>query len=144
MMKAIGALYDLEETWDREGVTDSARKRLRETESKPLAAAVKTKLDAYAADTTIPRGDFRDAVGYAAKNWDALMECLDYGHTRLDTNLLESKFRPTKIGTKNWMFIGHPAAGQKSAVVYTLLTCCRIHEIDPCRGQSETGVKRPV
>jgi len=27
--------------------------------------------------------------------------------------------------------VGHPQAGQKSAVVYTLLACCKIHRINP-------------
>jgi transposase len=131
MMKAIGELYDLEEEWDRQEVTDSARALLRNRHSKPLAEAIKAKLDAHSADMTIPKNEFRLAVTYAANNWTALMECLNHGHTRLDTNLLESKFRPTKIGAKNWMFIGHPDAGWKSAVVYTLLNCCRIHRIEP-------------
>lgn len=131
MMKLISQLYDLEETWDREGITDSLRKIRRCEESQPIARKIKAHLDAYAADMTIPRGEFREAVGYAAKNWTALTECFQHGHTRLDTNLLESKFRPTKIGAKNWMFIGHPDAGEKSAIIYTLLNCCRIHRVDP-------------
>lgn len=131
MMKLISDLYDLEEDWDKEGISDSARKIRRAKESKPIAEKIKAHLDAYAADMTIPKGEFREAVGYAAKNWSALWECFEHGHTRLDTNLLESKFRPTKIGAKNWMFIGHPDAGEKSAVIYTLLNCCRIHCVDP-------------
>jgi hypothetical protein len=131
MMKLISKLYDLEETWDEGNLSDSARKILRARESKPIAEKIKALLDAYAADMTIPRGEFREAVGYAANHWTALRECFEHGHTRLDTNLLESKFRPTKIGAKNWMFIGHPDAGEKSAVIYTLLNCCRIHGVDP-------------
>lgn len=61
----------------------------------------------------------------------ALWESFEHGHTRLNTNLLESKFRPSKIGTKNWMFAGHPDVGEKSAIIYTLLNCCRIHRVDP-------------
>jgi transposase len=44
---------------------------------------------------------------------------------------LESKFRAAKIGERNWMFVGHPEAGDNSAVLYTLLACCRIHRIEP-------------
>jgi hypothetical protein len=29
------------------------------------------------------------------------------------------------------MFIGHPEAGQKSAIIYTILATCRIHRIEP-------------
>ena len=131
MMKLIADLYKLEEKWDEQKITDSARKLLRATESKPILETIKGKLDAYAVDMTIPKNQFREAVAYTAKQWTALKECLEHGHTRLDTNLLESKFRPTKIGAKNWMFVGHPEAGEKSAIVYTLLNCCRIHRVNP-------------
>jgi len=29
------------------------------------------------------------------------------------------------------MFIGHRDAGEKSAIIYTLLNCCRIHRVNP-------------
>lgn len=29
------------------------------------------------------------------------------------------------------MFVGHPQAGEKSAIIYTLLSCCKIHGISP-------------
>ena len=45
--------------------------------------------------------------------------------------LLESKFRSTKIGAKNWMWIGHPDAGEKSAIIYSILKTCEIHRINP-------------
>lgn len=130
-MHLIGKMYDLEEKWDARKIRDDERKLLRAKESIPIAETLKTKLDAWSVDMSIPNNRFREAVGYAIKRWEALLECLRHGHTRLDTNLLESKFRPTKIGAKNWMFIGHPAAGGKSAVAYTLLSCCRIHRLDP-------------
>jgi len=35
------------------------------------------------------------------------------------------------LGKKNWMFIGHPEAGERSAVIYTLLGSCRRHGLNP-------------
>lgn len=131
MMKLISDLYDLEEEWDKREIPDSTRQILRERESLPIVEKIKARLDAYSVDMSIPNNEFRKAVNYTANQWTALKECLNHGHTRLDTNLLESKFRPTKIGAKNWLFIGHPEAGEKSAIVYTLLNCCRIHRINP-------------
>ena len=29
------------------------------------------------------------------------------------------------------MFIGHPDAGQKSAIIYSIINTCAIHRIDP-------------
>jgi transposase len=130
-MHLIRQLYDLEEEWNERNVSDDVRKELRALHSLPIAVELKTLLDGWAVDTSIPANKFRKAVTYTATRWEALLECLRHGHTRLDTNLLESKFRPTKIGARNWTFIGHPAAGAKSAIIYTLLTCCRMHCIEP-------------
>jgi transposase len=32
---------------------------------------------------------------------------------------------------KNWLFVGHPEVGERSAVIYTLLASCRRHRINP-------------
>ncbi len=38
---------------------------------------------------------------------------------------------PTTIGKKNFLFIGHPEAGQRSAVIYSVLGSCRRHGLKP-------------
>ena len=112
--------------------------QFRSEQSIPIAEKLKVLLKAYALDLSIPQNAFREAISYTFGQWKGLMECLQHGHTKLDTNLLESKFRGSKIGEKNWMltvplagFIGHPEAGAKSAIIYTILTCCRINQIEP-------------
>jgi len=44
---------------------------------------------------------------------------------------IKNSIRPSAIGKKNWLFIGHPEAGERSAVIYTLLGSCRRHGINP-------------
>jgi hypothetical protein len=38
---------------------------------------------------------------------------------------------PSAIGKKNWLFIGHPEAGQRSAIIYSLVVSCQRHGKDP-------------
>ena len=45
-------------------------------------------------------------------------------------NLTENAIRPSAVGKKNWLFIGHPEAGWRSAVLYTILVSCRRRGID--------------
>jgi len=47
------------------------------------------------------------------------------GRLEIDNNLVENAIRPTALGKKNWLFIGHPDAGDRSAILYTILACCR-------------------
>jgi len=131
MMSLIGKLYKLEEQWKKDSIDAAERGQLRGQHSKPIIETIRNKLDAHSADMSIPNNAFRQAVTYAHNQWEALERCFEHGHNQIDTNLLESKFRPTKIGQKNWMHIGHPEAGEKSAIMYTFIASCRIHKINP-------------
>ena len=43
---------------------------------------------------------------------------------------VENAIRPTAIGKKNWMFIGAADAGQRGAILYTIVESCRRRGID--------------
>ena len=60
-----------------------------------------------------------------------MTEHLKHGQTRLDNNLVENAIRPSAIGKKNWLFIGHPDAGQRSAIIYSIVVSCQRHGKDP-------------
>jgi transposase len=49
----------------------------------------------------------------------------------IDNNLIENAIRPSALGKKNFLFFGHPEAGERSAVIYTLLGSCRRQGINP-------------
>ena len=61
----------------------------------------------------------------------ALSAHLHQGVSRLDNNLVENALRPSCIGKKNWLFIGHPDAGQRSAILYSLIVSCQRRGKDP-------------
>ena len=44
---------------------------------------------------------------------------------------IEKAIRPTAIGKKNWLFVGEAGAGQRGAVLYTVIESCRRRKIDP-------------
>ena len=53
------------------------------------------------------------------------------GRFEIDNNLIENSIRPTAVGRKRWLFIGHPAAGWRSAVIYSILVSLRRRGINP-------------
>ena len=122
VQQQIGSLYRLEARWNQfSKLKESTRKQLRARHSLPLLAQMKTGLDALSADISVRGRDFCKAVKYTLNRWDCLHACFHHGHTRLDNNELENRFRATAIGKKNWLFVGHPEAGEKGAIIYTLL-----------------------
>ncbi|MFT4641614.1 MAG: transposase [Verrucomicrobiales bacterium] len=56
---------------------------------------------------------------------------LEHGEVEIDNNLVENAIRPTAVGKKNSLFIGHPEACERSAVIYTLLISAKAQGVDP-------------
>jgi len=79
----------------------------------------------------LPQSLLGQAISYALNQWATLEKFLDHGEVEIDNNLVENAIRPTAIGKKNWLFFGSEEAGQRSAVIYTLIENCRRHGVDP-------------
>jgi transposase len=67
----------------------------------------------------------------SAAGAEGLLLFLDDGRLEIDNNLIENAIRPTAIGKKNWRFIGEAEAGQRGAILYTIIESCRSRGIDP-------------
>jgi hypothetical protein len=49
----------------------------------------------------------------------------------IDQNPIERCFRPSKIGLRNCLFIGHPRAGWRSGVIYSVIGTSRLVGVNP-------------
>ena len=79
----------------------------------------------------LPQSHMGKAIAYALNQWPSLHVFLEDGRVEIDNNLVENAIRPTAIGKKNWLFIGDAAAGERSAIIYTVIECCRRRGLDP-------------
>lgn len=130
----IARLYRVE-TQAREAGSDAVRRgELRAAQSKPVLAGIKERLDRdLSSGDILPSSPLGKAVRYALGRWPGLIRYAEpeNGEVEIDTNEVENAIRPTAVGKKNWLFIGHPKAGQMSAIIYTIIENCRLHGIDP-------------
>ncbi len=79
----------------------------------------------------LPQSLLGQAIDYALGQWSTLEIFLSDGRIEIDNNLVENAIRPTAIGKKNWLFVGAAGAGERSAIIYTVIESCRRREIDP-------------
>jgi hypothetical protein len=85
----------------------------------------------------LPKSPLGKAIRYTLGQWEALVRYLEDGRYEIDTNLVENSIRPSCVGKKNWLFIGHPDAGWRSAVIYSLLITARRYRLDPAAWLSD-------
>ncbi|HEY4300648.1 MAG TPA: IS66 family transposase [Candidatus Didemnitutus sp.] len=129
VLRLIGRLYELERQWDEANVGER-RAALRTAQfARPLywLKCVVLRMQAQA----LPQSPLGQACTYLLNQWAPLTAHLNHSQTRLDNNLIENAIRPSAIGKKNWLFIGHPEAGQRSAIIYSLVGSCQRHGKDP-------------
>jgi len=115
----------MEETWTPDQVAAQRREK-----SVPVLDQIAQSL-AEDAQRNLPKTGMADAIGYAQLQWSKLIAYVEHGQARIDNNLTEQAIRPTKLGMKNWLFIGRPSAGKRAAMIYTILECCRRHKVEP-------------
>ena len=80
---------------------------------------------------------------YASNQRPELEQYLMDGRIEIDNNLVENAIRPTAIGKKNFMFFGSAEAGQRGAILYTIVESCRRRGIDPLAYLSDVLTRLP-
>jgi transposase len=126
----IGQLYAVEKKLREQKAGPALRQAMRAWQSQPVLNRLHRALELIRRKT-LPQGLLGQAIDYTLKRWAALNQFITDGTLEIDNNLIENAIRPSALGKKNWMFIGHPEAGERSAVIYTLLGCCRRLGVNP-------------
>jgi transposase len=127
-IQRIAALYQIERQVKGFSVED--RLAARQSGSKPLCEDLHTWLTLER--QRVPEGGATaKAIAYSLNRWDALTAYLDNGAVQIDNNHIENLMRPWAMGRKAWLFAGSELAGQRAAVVMSLLQSAKLHGHDP-------------
>jgi transposase len=141
VLRLIGELYLREREWDAANV-GVGRAALRQQHfARPLHWL--RRLAIGLRSRHLPRSPIGKACAYLLEQWEPLTAHLHHSQSRLDNNLVENAIRPSCLGKKNWLFIGHPDAGQRSAIIYSLVVSCQRHGKDPLAYLREVLTRLP-
>jgi hypothetical protein len=130
LVRQIGQLYAVEKKLREQKAGPQLRVAMRAWQSQPVLTRLYRAMELIRRKT-LPQGLLGQAIDYTLKRWEALTRFLADGALEIDNNLIENAIRPSALGRKNWLFVGHPEAGERSAVIYTLLGSCRRHDLNP-------------
>lgn len=127
-VETIGQLYEVER--EAQSLTPEARRRLRQTRSRPIADAFHRWMQAHR--QKIPNGTATaKALDYSLNRWVALTRYLDDGTVPIDNNRVENLVRPWGLGRKNWLFAGSLRSGQRAANIMSLIQTAKLNGHDP-------------
>ena len=70
-------------------------------------------------------------IGYGLNSWATLTRHLDDGAVPVDNNVIERQIKPWAMGRKSWLFCGSDLAGQRAAIVMSLVQSAKLNGHDP-------------
>ena len=127
-IQRIAWLYRIEA--DARELSCEQRLLMRQERSKPLWEELHVWLRLER--KRVPDGSaIAKAIDYSLNHWQALSRFLLDGEVPIDNNHLENQMRPWAMGRRAWLFIGSQLAGERAAMIISLLQSAKLHGRDP-------------
>jgi transposase len=130
LLRQIGHLYHIERELRAGKAGPRLREAVRAAQSAPILRRLRTALPRLR-PRHLPQSALGRAITYTLDQWPALERFIGDGRIEIDNNGVENAIRPSAIGKKNWLFIGAADAGQRTAILYTIVESCRRRALDP-------------
>ena len=127
-VQRIASIYRVER--EAKELTSDERHAVRQLRSKPLWEELHVWLRLERA--RVPEGSaVARAIDYSLNAWEALTAHLQDGAVPVDNNHIENLMRPWAMGRRAWLFAGSELAGQRAAVVMSLVQSAKLNGHDP-------------
>jgi len=124
----IGALFRVETK--AKDFSVEQRLALRRAESAPVLATLREKLLGWKQQLW-PKHPMAEAINYAVNQWAELNVFCSDGAIPLDNNVSERQMKRIVLNRKNSLFVGNTRGGRTAAILASLTSTCRRHEVDP-------------
>jgi transposase len=125
----IRRLFDIEREADEAELNPVERAASRQQKSKPILIDIYSRARACVGHYN-EAGTLAKAIGYIRGQYRPLRRFLENGLVPIHNNACERAIRPIAVGRRNWLFAGSMRGGRAAAVIYTLIECCRLADID--------------
>jgi len=124
----VRALYAVE----RQGKEASVEVRLalRREQSVPLLAELHDRLLQWKQEL-LPKHPMAEAINYALGQWQELNVFLTDGAVPIDNNVSEREMKRIVLNRKNSLFVGNARGGRTAAILASMASTCRRHDVDP-------------
>src|ERR1700723_1891004 len=124
----IGRLFAVEK--QAKDMSVAERLALRQTQSAAGLAEPRQKLLTWK-ELLLPKHPMAEAVNYTLGQWEELTVFTGDGAVPIDNNVSEREMKRVVLNRKNSLFVGNPRGGRTAAILASLTSSCRRHEMDP-------------
>ncbi|MCK9411140.1 MAG: IS66 family transposase [Prolixibacteraceae bacterium] len=129
-LKYIREMYAIERESKEAGLTFSQIKEIREEKSYPIIRDFEKWLLENITQV-LPKSLIGKAIAYTYNIYPRLARYVLDGRYKIDNNDAENGVRPLALGRKNYLFCGNNESSERTAIIYTLMGCCKLAGVNP-------------
>jgi transposase len=127
-VEQVRALYAVEH--QAKQLSTSERLELRQSNSAPVLLGFREKLLGWK-ELLLPKHPMAEAISYVLGQWEELNVFCSDGAVPIDNNVSEREMKRAVLNRKNSLFVGNPRGGRTAAILASLTSTCRRHDVDP-------------
>ena len=124
----IQKLYDIETR--AMDYSHEERQALRMRDATLVLQCIRTYIDSPNVTAALPKSDFAEAIRYINNHWEALNRYVENGRVPIDNNRVEQQMKQVAMGRKAWLFVSNVEAGERSAMLMSLVSSAKRHDLD--------------
>ena len=125
----IGKLYGIEKEMREANLNSQQIQKRRQEESYKIIQEFEKCMNSVAWLFT-PKSRMGKALVYTYTLLPRLGRYVLDGRYNIDNNAIENAIRPIAVGRKNYLFCGNLDAAVRAAIVYSLFSNCKAHNVD--------------
>jgi transposase len=125
---AMKGLYHVEDDYRDADPADRLAARIRE--STPIYDDIIKWCQSYQ-PLEPPKSALGRAIAYMLNHETALRRFESDGSIPIDNMAAEHNFVSVALTRKNYLFAGSDTGGERAAIAYTILRCCRLADVEP-------------
>ena len=117
---------------ERQAKNCSVEERLaiRQARSVPVLSKLRDKLFDWK-QQLLPKHPMAEALNYVLNQWAELNVFCSDGAVPIDNNVSEREMKRIVLNRKNSLFVGNARGGRTAAILASLTSTCRRHDVDP-------------
>jgi transposase len=127
-VERVRALYAVERQGKDASIAE--RLKLRREQSAPLLAELQDRLLQWK-QQLLPKHPMAEAINYALGQWNELNVFCSDGAVPIDNNVSEREMKRVVLNRKNSLFVGNARGGRTAAILASMTSTCRRHDVDP-------------
>ena len=127
-IEMVRALYAVEKQAKDASVEE--RLKLRRQQSAPVLAELREEFLAWK-EQLLPKHPMAEGINYALSQWAELNVFCSDGAVPIDNNVSEREMKRVILNRKNSLFVGNTRGGRTAAILASLTSTCRRHDINP-------------